>query len=57
MAIELSKVTVEDVNMNNPADIQDIYAILKTMANAINLLVDKQEEQDASLDDAVYYVE
>ena len=43
--------------MNNPADIQDIYAILKTMANAINLLVDKQEEQDASLDDAVYYVE
>lgn len=55
--IELTKVTINDPDMSDPADINSVYAELKTLANAINLIVDKIEEQDGYLDKAVYYEE
>ena len=55
--IELTKVTINDPDMTDPADINSVYAELKTLANAINLIVDKIEEQDGYLDKAVYYEE
>lgn len=57
MAIELTKVTIVDPDMSDPADIKTVYDDMKTLANAINLLVDKIEEQDGYLDKAVYYEE
>lgn len=57
MAIELTKVTINDPDMSDPADIRSVYAELKTLANAINLIVDKIEEQDGYLNKAVYYEE
>lgn len=43
--------------MSDPADIRSVYAEMKTLANAINLIVDKIEEQDGYLDKAVYFEE
>lgn len=57
MAIELTKVTINDPDMSDPADIRSVYAEMKTLANAINLIIDKIEEQDGYLDKAVYYEE
>lgn len=57
MAIELTKVTIIDPDMSDPADIRSVYAEMKTLANAINLIVDKIEEQDGYLDKAVYFEE
>lgn len=57
MAIELTKVTINEPDMSDAADIRDVYADMISLANAINLIIDKQIEQDESLENAVYYEE
>lgn len=58
MAVEIpDKIIVPDINMSDPADIQQIWSEIQTIAQEINDTIDVLTEYDTSLNDAVYHEE
>lgn len=58
MAVDIpGKITIPDIDMSDPADIQQIWSEIQTIAQEINDTIDVLTEHDTSLNDAVYYEE
>lgn len=58
MAVDIpGKITIPDIDMSDPADIQQIWSEIQTIAQKINATIDVLTEHDTSLNDAVYYEE